>query len=252
MGRANRRPGAAASRLVEGARDRVADVDQLRVNACVLETDGHLRCARARAGDVADSARQKLEVGVPDPGDVTAVGDAVVQGDPEVEAPRVQPIGLEPEGAQDLVRAGGVLDQEDGDRGGADGDGLDAPEGGFHALQACDGSARLDAKVQRGRQRRERVVDVVEAGEREVQVEGAGRRGYVNLEPLIPSRLDRGRREIRLGPVSLAVGAGVVARDGQRRPARTHRGRHSGGSAWRRARAGAPGAPGMRPRCRSR
>ena len=49
---------------------------------------------------------QQLEVGVPDPGDVAAVGDPVVERDPEVER-----AVLERERAQHLVRAGGVLDR---------------------------------------------------------------------------------------------------------------------------------------------
>ncbi len=72
---------------------------------------------------------EQLEVGVPDPGDVAPVGDPVVEADPEVE---LLLAGLEQQRAQDLVGAGGVLDQQDRELGGADADRLDPAEGGAH------------------------------------------------------------------------------------------------------------------------
>ena len=53
-----------------------------------------------------DLAGQQLEVGVPDPGDVTAVGDPVVEGDPEVEAATP---GLRPAGRLEVPPTGGYF-----------------------------------------------------------------------------------------------------------------------------------------------
>ena len=75
--------------------------------------------------DPPDAAGEQLEVGVPDPGDVAAVGDPVVQREPEVDL-----AVLERQRAQHLVRAGRVLHQQDRDGAPADRDRLDAAERG--------------------------------------------------------------------------------------------------------------------------
>ena len=101
---------------------------------------------------------QHLEVGVPDPGDVAAVGDPVVQRHPEVEL-----AVLERQRAQHLVRAGRVLDQQDRDVGGRHRDRLDAAERAAEALERLADGRERHAQLQRGRGGRDGVVDVVEA-----------------------------------------------------------------------------------------
>ena len=111
---------------------------ELGVDPRVLQPQRHLLGARAAAGDAPHAAREHLEVGVPDPGDVAAVGDPVVERDPQVELPV-----LERERAQHLVRAGRVLDQQDRDLAAVHGDRLHAPERAAEALQRlADGLER--------------------------------------------------------------------------------------------------------------
>src|SRR6202042_3532115 len=95
------------------------------------QPQGQLGGAGAGTRDMTHAAGQQLEVGVPDPGDVAAVGDAVVE-----DGQQVQLVGLECQRAQDLVGAGGVLDQQDRQLGTADGDSLGAAEGGADRGQA--------------------------------------------------------------------------------------------------------------------
>ena len=119
-----------------------------------------------------DPAAQQLEVGVPDPGHVAAVGDVVVQREPEVERAL-----LERQRAQHLVRAGGVLDEQDRDVAPVDRDRLHAAEGAAEALQRRLDVVEAGAQLEAVRRGGERVVDVVEPGEREPQRELAPGRG---------------------------------------------------------------------------
>ena len=123
-------------------------LDLLAREAGVLEAQGQI--VRAQAGDdgVFDRRDERLEVRVPDPGDVAAVGDAVVECDPEVDPAALA--ALQQHRPQHLVGAGGVLDQQDRDRRAADRDRLDPPEGGFHPAQRGGDPLRRDPQPQPG------------------------------------------------------------------------------------------------------
>ena len=84
------------------------DADARGVDARVLHAHGQLGGAAAAAREATDAAREQLEVGVPDPRDVATVGDLVVEHAQHVVLARLQR-----ERAQHLVRAGGVLDEQD-------------------------------------------------------------------------------------------------------------------------------------------
>ena len=114
---------------------------------------------------------EHLPVGVPHPGDVAAVGDAVVEDAEDVE---LAPSSVER--AQHLVGAGGVLDQQDRGRAAAEVDRLRAPERGRDRGQAGGDVGQRDVEREAQRGRAERVVDVVEARERE-------------LDPVLPVRV---------------------------------------------------------------
>ena len=133
-------------------------------HARVLHPQRQLGGPRPDAGHVAHVAGEQLPVGVPDPRDVAAVGDAVVEDAEQVERP--VRLGLERERAQDLVGAGRVLDQQQRRRPARQHERLRAAERRLDGLDT--GRDRLEPHVQRVAQRggRERVVDVVEAGER--------------------------------------------------------------------------------------
>ena len=68
-----------------------------------------------------------------------------------------------------------------------------------------------DAQAQRGRQRGQRVVDVVEAGKRELELRLALRGPQARPRPGHAAELDLRGREVGLGAVGPAVGAAVVA-----------------------------------------
>ena len=129
-------------------------------------------------------AEQRLEVDVPDPRDVLPVGDRVVERD-DSDGGRAA-LEQRPHG---LVRAGGVLDQEDQQLLVADRDPLEAAERGAEPLQP--GADLLERRAERVRERgrAERVVDVVEAR--------AGRAARATL----PSGVTSVKRR-RLEPVS--------------------------------------------------
>ena len=99
-----RRPPRRAPRASSGTtlqpRDRHARVLQAHAPAPPRACPTQVTRAHARG--------EQLEVGVPDPRDVAAVGDVVVEDRQQVEL-----VGLERERAQDLVGAGRVLDQQD-------------------------------------------------------------------------------------------------------------------------------------------
>ena len=81
------------------------------------------------------------------------------------------PVGLEAQRAEHLVRAGGVLDEQDRDGLAADRDRLDTPEHGLDPRQRRRGRLEPDPEPERGGERGERVVDVVEAGQRKVELD---------------------------------------------------------------------------------
>ena len=123
------------------------------------------------------AAGEQLEVGVPDPGDVAAVGDLVVE-----HAEQVVLAGLERERAQHLVGAGRVLDEQDAQLARRRAEPSPAPlragEGSSVTVSARPNAARVPcspatmlasgtSSARRERGGGERVVDVVEAGQRE-------------------------------------------------------------------------------------
>ena len=116
------------------------------------------------ATSVCETVEQRLEVDVPDPRDVAAVGDRVVQRD-DGDAWRA----AVDERAHGLVRAGGILDQEQqqplavptGIRSNRPNAALKRAEAGRDLVER-----RAERPGERGGA--ERVVDVVEAGQREL------------------------------------------------------------------------------------
>jgi hypothetical protein len=106
-----------------------------RSSACssetrVLEAQRELRGALAGRDQPLEPAEQRLEVDVPDPRDVAAVCDLVVERDQQQRGR-----ARRHERADDLVRAGRVLDQQNEQRTVADRDPLEPPECGRRALQ---------------------------------------------------------------------------------------------------------------------
>ena len=117
----------------------------------------------ARRDERLERGDERLEVDVPDPRDVAAVGDLVVERD-HGDARR----SAVDERAHDLVGAGRVLDQQHQQAAVADRDPLEAAEGGREAAQAGGDLGERQAERERERRGAERVVDVVEAGQREL------------------------------------------------------------------------------------
>ena len=244
MGRAKSRPRSArGDGAVERGLDLRHDLDPLRSPARVLQPQRHLRRPGAGADDPAHRPREQLEVGVPDPGDVAAVGDPVVERDPEVDR-AARSLGLQPQRPQHLVGAGRVLDQQDRDRrcrrprssrpGRRRPASRPAPRRSAPARPRAAGRRR--SRRARCRRCRGRAAEL----ELDLALRGAHRRAS---SP--PSRAARSssrrRRAAAARRRSWGSGSG---RGGRRRRARRRRGGRSGGSAWRRRRAGAPAAPG--------
>ena len=141
------------------------------------------------------AGQERLEVDVPDPGDVLPVGDRVVQRDHRV--PRRA--GRE-ERAHHLVRAGRVLDQQDEERAVADADALRAAERRGEALETALDLLRRRAERVRQRRRRKRVVDVVEPREAQAHVELRVGQGESERRALEPVELDRPSRDVERRP----------------------------------------------------
>ena len=79
-----------------------------------------------------------------------------------------------------------------------------------HRLEAQAQALQRDARPQPGRDGGEGVVDVVKAGQREIELQLALRRRDVYARAGDALQLDLGRGDARGGPVGVAVGAGVV------------------------------------------
>ena len=237
----------AATRRVERRLQRLDDVQARGVGARVLHPQRELGGARAGAGHAPDGAHEQLPVGVPDPRHVAPVRRAVVEDAEQLELPV-----LERQRAQDLVGARGVLDEQDRHRPAPDVDGLGAAEGGRHGLQPGDDGGQRGAEGQAERGRAERVVDVVEAGQRQLDPGAAGRRLERERRGADPAQLHGARHHRRLGPPRAAVRAASSGRGARGRSPRRRRDGRSGGSAWSRRRAAAPRRPACRRRRRSR
>ncbi len=150
---------------------------------------------------------QRLEVDVPDPRHVAAVGDRVVQRD-DGDARRA----AVDERAHDLVRAGRILDQEEQQLLAVDRDALEPAEGGAEAGEPRDDLVERRAERLRERRSGERVVDVVEARASASSTRARSRRrDEIERDPLEAVQLDRAGRDVERGPRVAAVRAAVVA-----------------------------------------
>ena len=175
-------------------------------HARVLHPQRELGRARAGAGHALDVRRERLPVGVPHPRDVAAVGDAVVEHPEEVEL-----AALERERAQDLVGARRVLDQQDRGRAAVELDRLRAPEGGLDRAEPGGDGRQLDAQRQAQGGGPERVVDVVEPGQRQLDAGRALGRAQREGGGADAAQLDRLGGHRGLGAAVAAVGAVVAA-----------------------------------------
>ena len=143
---------------VESAREVCLQLHRFGREAAVLGTQSELGGPITGRDQPLQAVEERLEVHVPDPGHVAAVGDRIVQGDD----------GQTRRAAGDqrpdrLIGSGRVLDQKHEEPLVTDLDALEAAESGAEALEA-----RLDlvrCRAERGRKggSRDRVVDVVEA-----------------------------------------------------------------------------------------
>ena len=97
-------------------------------------------------------------------------------------------------------------------------DRLDAAEDGGHPLEPGADQLQGDAGAQRRRDRRERVVDVVEAGEGELQLQLALRGADAQRGPRHAAQLDLGGGDVGRRAVRLAARALVVAEVTDERP----------------------------------
>jgi hypothetical protein len=192
-------------RGVEAALELVDDVDAAGVEAGVLHPQRELRGARPGRREAPHAADQQLPVGIPHPGDVAAVGRAVVE-----HAEQVELAALERERPQHLVRPRRVLDEQDRRRA-AEVERLGAAEGGRDGLQPGHDVVERHAERQRERGGAEGVVDVVEAGERQLDPPPLQReRGRAD-----PAQLDVRGDDRRLRALLAAVRAAVVTEVGE-------------------------------------
>ena len=181
--------------------------------------------------------RERLEVRVPDPGDVAAVGDAVVQDHPHVE------LALAVRGrerAEHLVRAGGVLHEQDRQPRGRRRSICSArPNAAAKASRPAPHLVRASIpSLQAAGGGRGRVVDVVEAGKSQPDARLAARGSVsVKREPRHAAQLAR-RAPPPWARAARCRSSGTRTRRGGRgmRPSSGTRCRN-GGSAWRPRRA---------------
>ena len=147
---------------IERDLERRLELEPVPGEAAVDEPQTELGCALAGRDHPVDMGEERLEVDVPDPRHVPAVGDRVVQRDDE----RRRDTRLER--PQCLVRAGGILDEEHNEVLRPGGDALEAPERGAEALEACPDPLERGVECDRERRRSGGVVDVVEPRQTEL------------------------------------------------------------------------------------
>ena len=144
---------AAGRRQLQAAVERLLqighDLDPVAIEAAVGEAQRQLGGPRAGRDDTLEPAEERLEVDVPDPRDVAAVGDLVVQRDHR-ERRRASP--------SSSVRTasfapGRVLDQQHQQPPVADRDPLEAAERGDEALEPAAISATGTSSASRERRR---------------------------------------------------------------------------------------------------
>ena len=134
-----------------------------------------LRGPPAAGHECPEGGEERLEVDVPDPGDVASVGDLVVEGDDE----RLRRAAVD-ERANRFVCARGILDQEQEDSLVPDGDAFEPAERRREAPEPGGDLVELRAERAGERRGRDRVVDVVEARQR--KLDGPGSLGRVEPE----------------------------------------------------------------------
>ena len=175
-------------------------------NAAVLETQSKLGRPLARGDNRLEPCEQRLEVDVPDPRHVAAVGDRIVQRD-DGNAGRA---AVE-ERADDFVGTGGVLDQEQEQPLAVDGNAFEAAERGAEPGESLGDLVKRRAESLGERRRTDRVVDVVEPGQSELDAPRALRRDEVERGALEAVQLDRPGGHVERRPRVSAVRAVVVA-----------------------------------------
>ena len=184
----------------------VHDRDAILRHARVLEPQREV--ARAQAGDrgVLDARREGLEVRVPDPGHVARVGIPIVE-----RAEDAWPAVRLEERADRGVEARGVLDQEQPQPAPLRFHDLEPAERGLEPLERADRGRERDVERTRRRERRERVVRVVQTGERDDDVidRARDRARQVYLARVRAQAHDRGG-EIAARPLEPAVVAAPV------------------------------------------
>ena len=194
---------------------------------------------------------EQLEVRVPDPGDVAAVGDPVVERDPEVEAlarrpraaacagPRWRPAGFLIRRIETGVPSTSIVSTR--------------PKAARTSASAAAAARRRPRARRRRRAPRARC--------RRCRGRGGGARAASSPRRAVrtvdgraaPSRAARSRSRRGRARAARRRSSGTSSgRGGRRRRARRCRDGRSGGSAWRRRRAGARAAPGRGRRSRSR
>src|SRR5215210_83199 len=149
---------------------------------------------------------EHLEVHIPEPRDVAAVGVVVVYGDKDVAG-----FGARYEGAQDLVEPDGVLDEQQEGFSVPHLYPLDPPEGSPEPFEATGDLRKTDPGLSHHRGRGKRVVDVVEPGEANLYVHLALRGREQELRAMSPLEPHPARAVHRLRPREVAVVAVVDA-----------------------------------------
>src|SRR6266851_4488952 len=143
-----------------------------------------------------------LEIDIPDPGHVGAVGTPVVQADEKVMA-----AGEVDGGAQRFVEPGRVFRQHEVDAASFRLETLLPPEGGVKAAKAVGHECAVKAECGAGREGRDNVVRVVQAAERQLDAGAA----HVHGEAVESVELDFGRRDLGRGPREVSIGAAIHA-----------------------------------------
>ena len=136
------------------------DMDARWLDARVLEPHGHVFGAQAGAHGHVHALGEAFELDVPQPGDVGAIGESIVDRDQQGAS-----TGRGQDGPQHFRKADRVLDQRQKQLATVDLDALQSTEGCGERLQAPRDALALDAQRRAHRDRRERVVDVVETGQ---------------------------------------------------------------------------------------
>ena len=129
-------------------------------HAGVLEPVGHVGAADASGGQRGLTIGQELEIDIPEPGDVTAIGVAVVDHD---HGRHGQAVGRHGQHAEHLVEADRILDQCQGDRAAGDSIRSMRPKADLNSAIALWTTVRLHAERGRDGRGGEDVVGVVHA-----------------------------------------------------------------------------------------